>query len=179
MKRSHQEHSWFILVSIALCLFLCPILVFAQKTNDSASSNGFSEAPTLIKAKSLSLFSKERRFEYSGPVEVRQGDMLLTSKKLLGNYDSNNQIDTITALGNVVITKGESIHATSEKAVYERASETVTLTESPELHQEASILTADVVKIFLEEDRSVAEGEVRVKMVDENAKEKKNSRPLF
>lgn len=125
----------------------------------------FSKAPTFIKSKSLVLHSESRKFEYLGNVEVKQGNMLMTCDTLEGFYDESNQIQKLNAKRNVVITKGEGIRATSEKAVYLREDETLTLTESPELLQEESVLTADVVRIFLKEDRSVAEGQVRVKLV--------------
>ena len=91
--------------------------VVAETTTPLSGDSTFSDAPTFIKAKSLSLLSKERRFEYLGPVEVKQGDMLLTSSKLIGNYDAQNQIITLTALGNVVITKGEGIPHSTPKLV--------------------------------------------------------------
>jgi len=134
----------------------------------------FNKEPTFIKSTSLLLKSGERVFEYTGSVEVIQGDMTLTCDALEGFYDEHNQIDQLIAKSNVVITKGENIRATSERAHYERATETITLTESPELQQTDSVLTADLIRIYLQEDRSVAEGQVRVKLVNkEDGKEKK------
>lgn len=147
--------------------------------SDSASSAGggslldtskladgdFGKLPTYVKSDSLILKSAERTFVYSGNVEVRQGDMILTSTTLEGKYAENNQIEQLLAQTNVIVTKGEAIRATGEKAIYDAATATVTLTENPELQQEGSILTADVIKIFLNENRSSAEGSVRVKLV--------------
>ena len=133
-------------------------------TNKLADGD-FGNLPTYVKSDSLTLKSAERLFVYSGNVEVRQGDMILTSTTLEGKYSENNQIEQLLALVNVVLTKGETIRATGEKAIYDAATSTVTLTENPELQQEGSILTADVIKIFLKENRSTAEGTVRVKLV--------------
>jgi lipopolysaccharide transport protein LptA len=124
-----------------------------------------SKLPTFIKASSLVLRGNDRVFAYEGGVEVRQGDLTLTATALEGKYTEKNQIDQLTAKDNVVIVKGENIRATGERAIFENATQTITLTNNPELQQEGSVLTADTIKIFLEENRSVAEGNVRVKLV--------------
>ena len=124
-----------------------------------------SKLPTFIKSASLVLKANERVFAYEGGVEVRQGDLTLTASALEGNYTEKNQINQLTARDNVVILKGENIRATGERALFENATQTITLTNNPELQQDGSILTADTIKIFLEENRSVAEGNVRVKLI--------------
>lgn len=128
--------------------------------------------PTYIRSDNLAVNNQDRTFTYSGNVEVTQGDLLLTSNSLQGRYDKDNQITQITARQNVTIVKGEGIRATGELAVYDRADETIVLSDNPELKQGASVLTADRIRIFLRENRSVAEGQVRVKVVrnDDGAK---------
>ena len=132
-------------------------------------SGDFNKLPTYIKSKSLNLKTDERVFVYSGDVEVKQGDMTLTCESLQGTYNENNQIEQLVAQKNVNIIKGENIRGSGSKAIFEAASQTVTLTDNPELQQNDSVLTADSIKIFLKENRSVAEGEVRVKLVNKNA----------
>lgn len=161
----------------ALVILATPL--YAQETAPKpAASSGplfdtqFSKEPTYIKADSLTLKSEERYFVYTGHVEVRQGDMTLTSDIMEGTYTENNKIAALTAKKNVYIVKGENIRATGEKAVYEGKTETVKLTENPELQQEESVLTADLITIFLKENRSTAEGNVRVKLVKKEEKKK-------
>ncbi len=129
----------------------------------------FDELPTFIKSNSLSVNSDKQVFQYLGNVEVKKGDMTLTSEKLDGSYDENNQIKTLVARNNVVIIKGDSIRATSKTATYDKSTDTMVLTDSPEIHQNDSILTADIIKIFLRENRSVAEGQVNMKLVKPKA----------
>ncbi|NMC63943.1 MAG: hypothetical protein GYA55_12340 [SAR324 cluster bacterium] len=124
--------------------------------------------PTFINSQSLTLKQQERLFEYAGAVEVRRGDMLMRSDFLDGKYNEDNQIEEITARNNVIITKGDSLKATCQKAIYNAKTKTVSLMENPELEQNGSVLAADVIKVFLDENRSVAEGQVRVKV--QNAK---------
>jgi lipopolysaccharide transport protein LptA len=137
----------------------------AEILNPSGFQGSLKNEPTYVKSDSLTLNSKERLFTYVGNAEVRHGDMTMTCDTIQGRYDQNNQIQTIAAVNNVVITKGENIRATSQKAIYDAAAETVTLSENPELQQGESVLTADAIKLFLRDNRSEAEGEVRVKVV--------------
>lgn len=129
-----------------------------------------SNQPTKIEAKTLTLFTKDRKFVYDGDVKVVQGDMTLTSRTLEGTYDDNNKIQTITALKDVVVLKGEKMKATGQRAEYEAKSNTVTMKENPKLEQDGSELTADIIRIFLKEDRSTAEGNVRVTLVNKDGK---------
>ena len=154
----------------------CLVLIIAWSTAAFASDQkvatksplniDVNSEPTYIKSDTLTLRSGERVFVYSGNVEVKQGDMTLTSKELEGSYDENNKIQKLIAKTDVLILKGETIRATGQHAVYTAGKETLVLTENPELTQEGSVLTADSITIFLNEDRSVAEGEVRVKVVN-------------
>lgn len=123
------------------------------------------DEPTFIDADSLTLNSKERTFVYTGNVVVKNGEMTLTSETLDGTYSEQNEIQTLTANKNVVITKGEKLKAYSNKAFYEAKTEIVTLSENPQIDQDGSLLTADIIKLYLAEDRSVAEGQVRMKVV--------------
>lgn len=66
-------------------------------------------------------------------LKSKKGDMTLTSEKLRnGSYDENNQIKTLVARNNVVIIKGDSIRATSKTATYDKSTDTMVLTDSPE-----------------------------------------------
>lgn len=130
-----------------------------QKTND----------PTYIESASLTLRSQDRTFIYTGGVKVTRGDLTLTAQELEGNYTEQNEIKILTAKKNVVIIKGDSIRASGERAVYDAATAIVTLTENPQVTQGESQLLADIIKIYVNEDRSEAEGNVRMKVVKEAA----------
>lgn len=134
--------------------------LFGQKLDDGS----FGKAPTTIKSDSLSINAKDRIFVYRGNVKVVQGDMTLLAKTIEGLYSEGNQIQKLTAKGNVIITK-QDIKATAQQALYDAPAAIVTLTDNPQLQQQQSILTADRIKIFLNENRSQAEGDVRVTVV--------------
>ena len=123
-----------------------------------------SKGPTNISADSLTLFSDKRTFTYQGKVVVVQGDMTLTSDFLDGNYSEKNEIEMIIARSNVTITKGPDIKAGSQKAEYNAKARTIILTEAPHIDQKGSVLTADLIKVFVDENRSIAEGNVKVSL---------------
>lgn len=131
---------------------------------DSFNSKDFGKLPTHITSDTLTLNAKTRIFVYKGNVVVTQGDMTLTSKEVEGNYNEQNQIQKIIAKGDVVITK-QDIKATSQRATYDAIASVITLTDNPQLQQGESVLIADRVKILVNENRSLAEGNVRVTFV--------------
>lgn len=135
---------------------------------DSAVDKDFGKLPTNITSDTLTLNAKNRVFVYKGNVVVTQGDMKLTSKLIEGTYSEQNQIQKIVAKGDVVITK-QDIKATSQLATYDAVSAIVTLTDNPQLIQGESALIADRIKVFLNENRSQAEGNVRVTFVKKDA----------
>lgn len=126
----------------------------------------FRKEPTFIKSDSLTVQSEKRIFTYTGHVEVKQADMILTCDELEGRYTEANQIDELIAKRNILIVKGDKIKATGQKGVYTAKTGVLVLTENPNLEQNGSTLSADTIRVFLQEDRSVAEGDVRVTLVN-------------
>lgn len=165
-----------VLIALAGLFFISlnsPAIAEEQvEEENSLMSADFQNEPTHIKSESLTLKSKARLFTYTGNVVVTQGELRITSDKLDGTYDEQNEIVSLTAEGSVIITKGEGIRSTGKKAHYVKATETMTLTGNPEVLQNNSILSADKIVIFLKEDRSTAEGNVRVKLASEATAEK-------
>ncbi len=155
-----------LLLLIAVDAFAAPEPAKKSSSPLDAIKGENSNEPTFIDSDSLTLNSNDRVFTYLGNVKVTKGDMILTADRMEGSYTENNKINSLVAKKNVVIIKGPSIRATSEKATYDAAKEVVTLVENPEITQEGNTLSADVVKIFLAENRSVAEGQVRMKMLN-------------
>jgi lipopolysaccharide export system protein LptA len=131
---------------------------------DSTNAKDFGKLPTNITSDSLTVNAKNRIFTYKGNVTVTQGDMRLTSKEIDGSYSEQNEIQKIIARGDVTITK-QDIKATSQLATYDAVASIVTLTDNPQLQQGESVLIADRIKVYLNENRSQAEGNVRVTFV--------------
>ena len=145
--------------------------------DQKAFDNTFGKLPTTITSDSLSINAKQRIFTYKGNVVVTQGDLLMTSKIIEGSYNESNQIQKLVAKGDVVISKQE-IKATSQQAIYDAITAIVTLTDNPQLQQQGTVLIADRIKIFLNENRSQAEGSVRVTVVNINDQGGSEKKPL-
>jgi len=136
-----------------------------KKNNEFNLNMG--DAPTYIKSKTLTLKANEHVFVYSGNVDVLHGDMHMTCDEVEGYYTENNQISKLVAHGNVVMVKGNDIRATCQKAVYSQVTETITLTENPELLQNGSVLSADAIVVHMKTNQSEAQGNVRVKLISQ------------
>lgn len=145
-----------------------PSGLLSSPMNEKAFDDSFGKLPTNITSDALTFNAKSRVFAYQGNVQVTQGDMRLTSKILEGTYNEKNQLQKLIAKGDVFISK-QDIQATGQIASYDAVAAIVTLTDNPQLQQKESVLRADKIKIFLNENRSQAEGDVRVTFV--NSKE--------
>jgi len=154
-----------VLLAFAMAVVLCKPVVSAESAGFLKKSN----APTIITSDTLDLDTKTRDFVYTGHVVVIQEDMKLVSDKLIGSYDANNQIQSLSARSNVVITKGAEIRAESQRADYDPKTEVMKLTENPSLIRGGSELRSEVIKIFLRTEKTVAEGKVQMKVLEHDA----------
>lgn len=175
---SPRRIAW-IGASLALAVLLSAPFAFAAPKDSPAKDPGAKsgglknvlgdskgeEGPVLIKSDTLSLNAKDRVFVYQGNVEVVRDDLTITAQTVEGRYDDQNRIKTILCKTNVVITKGDGLRATSNRALYKVDNATIELTENPEVINKGNALAADKVTVFIDEDRSEAEGNVRVKVL--------------
>jgi len=131
----------------------------------SRRSEDSSEQPLYIKSKTLEVDGVERVFNYRGKVEIIRGDIQITAEKVTGRYDKNQEIEKIICEEQVVLTRANGERASANKAVYDVPAQIIRLTEGPELFKGGSILSADLVKIYVAEEKSEAEGNVKVKVI--------------
>jgi len=137
-----------------------------QKSNQGLLNLDFSKDVTHITSQKLVLSNKKREFTYLGSVTVEHGDLLLDCDQLDGSYSEANEIQILIAKSNVHIKKGDNIRATGNKAVFSAKDQTIRLTENPQLEQDGSVLSADLVIIYMDQDRSEAQGNVRVSLIE-------------
>ena len=158
-----------LLISLG-CLFTVAVSVaVAADLEDGlggiVDSKGAKDAPVYVTSDSLELDAKSRVFNYRGNVEVTQAEMKMTCDVMRGEYDKANELKTIVCNDNVVITNGPDTRATSSRATFFVPQSRIELTEAPELVKNGSVLAADKILIFVREDRSEAQGNVRVKVL--------------
>lgn len=145
--------------------------VAVPKPSSPSSSRPFGfdltkdNAPIYVTSDTLELDTEQRVFVYKGNVELMRDDLYITADVMVGRYDQNNKMQTLACQDNVVVTRGEGLRGSADRALYKVAQDIVELTENPELFHHGNALTADIVRIFVKEDRSEADGNVRVKVV--------------
>jgi lipopolysaccharide export system protein LptA len=122
---------------------------------------GSSREPIRVSADVLEFDYKSRVLVYRGGVEVTQGDLALRSKTLTVYFDERavgrDRLKNIVAEGEVRIGKGARF-ATGGRAVFDQASQTVTLSEDAVLHDGENRVAGERVVVYLDEGRSVVEG---------------------
>ena len=167
---------------ILFLLFLSSTFAYAERTSGeeeqktgladglksltSFSSAEDGQSPLLIKSDSLRVDSINRKFIYEGNVRAVRANTVITSQILIGDYDENDELKTVLCKKDVVITKGEIMRASSERALYLVPDGKIELTEGPELINDGNALTADKITIYVDDDRSEAEGDVRVRVIE-------------
>jgi lipopolysaccharide export system protein LptA len=145
-------------------------------------SLGSRRDPIRINSDSLELDYRGSTLTYSGKVQVTQGDVTLSSDRLAITYDRSPaqpaqpaqfgaqgvpdaaaasdpaaNIKEVVAEGKVRIRQGERV-AEGSRAVFDRAAQTIVLSEGAVLHEGPNQVTGDRIIVYLREERSVVEG---------------------
>jgi lipopolysaccharide export system protein LptA len=133
-----------------------------KKDDPKKSATGFEfnkKDPIFITADWMEVDQKQNTVTYKGRVVTVQAEMTMRSETLTAYYDPEmKQMKQIIAEGKVNATQGNRI-ATSEKAVFDDKAKTVTLTGSPVMRQGNSQVSGVKVIYFVEQDKSIVEGD--------------------
>ena len=160
----------FLLITVHCSLFTVPSFAEDKIVVDSSQ-------PITITSNSMEGRKKENLVIFKGNVVAVQKDYTLYSKELYVYYADAQEIKEMIATGNVKIIQLNKI-ATGEKAVYAKEGRTVVLTGNPKVEQDCDIVKGNKITIFLDEDKSLVEGSVKVvvhpkdKKTDEKTKVK-------
>lgn len=145
------------LLPIAYCL--SPIACLNAFAGDKAVID--TSQPITITSNSMEGRKKENMVIFRDNVVAVQKDYTLYSKELHVYYGDGNEIKDMIATGNVKIVQLNKT-ATGEKAVYAKANRTLVLTGNPQVEQDCDIVKGNKITIFLDEDKSLVEGSVKV-----------------
>jgi lipopolysaccharide export system protein LptA len=120
--------------------------------------------PIYITSDWMEVDQAKNTITYKGRVVTVQADMTMRSEVLIAYYDPEmKQMKQIVAQGKVNATQGTRV-ATGEKAVFDDKSKTVTLTGNPVMRQGNSQVSGIKVIYFTEQDRSIVEGDTKVRV---------------
>lgn len=122
----------------------------------------------VIKSDSLEIDNQKRLVTFTGNVDARADDLIITCEKLFVHYTGSVQkdssqkdsmkMDKITAKGTVKITRPDGGLATAEEAVYFQKDNKIVLTGTPRVKQGDDFVEGSKITLFLNEDRSIVEG---------------------
>lgn len=156
------------LTRLAFCLAFSSLAgtAFAQQTAQTGGFQTDPNAPVEVVADRLDLDQANGTANFQGGVVVTQGEMKLTAEEIrvayvrLADGTVGSDVDTITALGNVlVVTPAEAAEA--EKAVFTPALNEVIMTGDVLLTQGGNTLAGEKLTIDLETGVGQVEGRVR------------------
>jgi lipopolysaccharide export system protein LptA len=138
-----------------------------KKDDGKKSSAGFEfnkKDPIFITADWMEVDQKQNTITYKGRVVTVQAEMTMRSETLTAYYDPEmKQMKQIIAEGKVNATQGNRV-ATGEKAVFDDKAKTVTLTGSPVMRQGNSQVSGNKVIYFVEQDKSIVEGDGKIRV---------------
>lgn len=179
-----------------LCSSLCLALGLSFSTVQAADPPGKVAHPsengrTNITAQKTTLRNQENKVVFEGKVVLTKGVLVVHSDIMVvllrpGQSEpsgaasnpkqdgpdklptiSNRDVSIIEATGHVIIEKGTG-RATCQKAIYYDKEQKVVLTGNPIAWQKGTRVSGKKITLFLEDDRSIVEGESRVMIEPES-----------
>lgn len=139
----------------------------ATKEEGKKGSSGFElnkKDPIYITADWMEVDQTKNTIVYKGRVVTVQTDMTMRSEILTAYIDpETKKMKQIIAEGKVNATQGNRV-ATGEKAVFDDAAKTVTLTGSPVMRQGNSQVSGVKIIYYTEQDKAVTEGDGKVRV---------------
>jgi lipopolysaccharide export system protein LptA len=137
----------------------------SKTTDTQKSSTAFEfnkKDPIFITSDWMEVDQKKNTITYKGRVVTVQADMTMRSETLTAYYDPEmKKMKQIIAEGKVNATQGNRV-ATGQKAVFDDQAKTVTLTGSPIMRQGNSQVSGVKIVYFIEQDKSVVEGDDKI-----------------
>jgi lipopolysaccharide export system protein LptA len=139
-----------------------------SKTADTKKSSTAFEFnkkdPIFITSDWMEVDQKKNTITYKGRVVTVQSEMTMRSETLTAYYDPEmKQMKQIIAEGKVNATQGNRV-ATGQKAVFDDQAKTVTLTGSPMMRQGNSQVSGAKIVYFIEQDKSIVEGDDKIQV---------------
>jgi lipopolysaccharide export system protein LptA len=139
----------------------------SKTTDTKKSSTAFEfnkKDPIFITSDWMEVDQKKNTISYKGRVVTVQAEMTMRSETLTAYYDPEmKQVKQIIAEGKVNATQGNRV-ATGQKAVFDDQAKTVTLTGSPVMRQGNSQVSGAKIVYFVEQDKSIVEGDDKIRV---------------
>jgi lipopolysaccharide export system protein LptA len=114
--------------------------------------------PIQLKSDHLATDSTNRTARFTGRVTAQQGDLTILCDELVVRYaEKGNDVEDVTATGNVRITQGER-SAFAGRAVYDNKGGMIRLDQSPRVQQGDNTIVGATIDYHVNELKSVVSG---------------------
>jgi lipopolysaccharide export system protein LptA len=114
--------------------------------------------PTMIEADELIYSQKENKAIYKGNVVVKRGDLTIYANRMDVYFNKNGDIEKIVAIGNVRIYKAPNREGRGDKAIYVKATDTITLIGNAYLKQGKNIVEGEKVVYYISKEITEVKG---------------------
>jgi lipopolysaccharide transport protein LptA len=154
-----------LVLSVALLLLLVGFIpsAFAEEAGvgpKASKSNEVStkaKPPLVITSETLEVDNKLGRVLFKGNV-IAEEEFLLCSDELYLGYGDGTQLDSMVAIGGVVIVHGERVSG-ADRAEYKRDDRIIVLTGSAVIVECGDTVRGERIEIYLDEERAVVNGD--------------------
>ncbi|MDO5641410.1 MAG: lipopolysaccharide transport periplasmic protein LptA [Paracoccus sp. (in: a-proteobacteria)] len=148
-------------LALLLALLAAPVSALAQ-TVPFGGVAAQADAPIEVSADEMVINQATGQTDLTGKVVIAQGEMRLSADRVSVVYESGTQrrISGLDATGNVVLVQGADA-AEAEHAVYDVASQLVTLTGNVLVTQGQNVMSGERIVVNLADGTAQATGRVR------------------
>ena len=154
-------------MKLTLFLMTCLFFSLCQPVTAQQSLASGSTAPVTITADRLDADDAAQKLVFDGNAVARQGDVSISSDRLIVEYaPESREVQQIVAEGHVHIVQGARV-ATSGRAVYDKGTERIVLTDSPIVKEGPNSVQGHEIVLFMDGQRSIVKGgrDSRVKAI--------------
>jgi lipopolysaccharide export system protein LptA len=178
----------FLLLSVAVSGSF--MLVSAGESGFSRKNGDAPGIPTTITSNKMTVRNPNNQAVFEGAVVLTRGQLVVNSDKMIVFFHaqssdarqgkeadqpkdnasmsstSNRSLERVEAIGHVKI-KQENSNATCQKAIYFSDQEKIIMTGDPVAWEKGTRVSGKQITIYLNEGRSVVEGDTRVRIHDD------------
>ncbi len=138
--------------------------------------------PIQIQADSMSSVEKTSSVIFKGNVDAKQGDVQIRCDTMTVHYTKvekgqkkepavAQQVEKLTCVGNVEITRGEWL-GTAQKMNYMEKLKQVILLGQAKAYQDQNMVSGEKIVYYIDEGRSVVEGNTKINLSNKEMKKK-------
>ena len=124
---------------------------------EDVKATAASQVPLVIEAAKSEWDLKGQTARFKENVKVTRGPVTLTADTLDVRYKDASHVDVVTAIGHVIVTRGERI-ARADRATLTAGDGRIVLTGSPTLTEGVNELAGERIEVFLDDEKATCSG---------------------